>query len=110
MLHLNPGNGNPIPGCTFKMFLDCKPINFSGTEGSVGLLKWLEKTEAVIHISKCTENQNVMYATNLLLDNALTWWDSQVQTLGDDAAYALFWLDLKELMIKEYCPASEIRS
>ncbi len=33
------GTDNPPAGCTFKMFLDCKPLNFSGTEGSVGLLK-----------------------------------------------------------------------
>ncbi len=91
------------------MFLDCKPTNFNGTEGSVGLLKWFEKTEAVIRISKCTEEQKVMYATNLLLDNALTWWNSQVQALGKDAAYALSWIDLKELMIKEYCPTSEVQ-
>jgi hypothetical protein len=50
-----------------------------------------------------------MYATNLFLDQVLTWWNNQVQTLGDDAAYSLSWLELKELMIAEYCPASEVQ-
>ena len=45
-----------IPGCTFKHFLDCKPLVFKGTEGSTGLIKWLEKVEAVIRISACTDN------------------------------------------------------
>ena len=98
-----------IPGCTYKQFLDCKPIMFKGTEGSTGLIKWFEKVEAVIRISSCTEQQKVMYATNLFLDQALTWWNSQVQALGDATAYALCWDEFKELMVKEYCPTSEIQ-
>ena len=98
-----------MQGCTFKQFLDCKPLNFHGTEGSTGLIKWFEKVEAVICISGCTTAQKVMYSTNLFLDNALTWWNSQVQSLGDEAAYALPSEEFKNLMIHEYCPASEIQ-
>ncbi|GJT41526.1 hypothetical protein Tco_0941391, partial [Tanacetum coccineum] len=29
--------------CTFQYFLKCKPQNFSGTEGIVGLTRWFEK-------------------------------------------------------------------
>ena len=81
-------SGNAITqGCTYKLFLDCKPKNFNGTEGAVGFIRWVEKTESVIRISKCTPEQMVMYATCLFLDEALTWWNLQVQTLGSDAAY-----------------------
>src|ERR1044071_8930279 len=103
------GTASGERGCTFKAFLDCKPINFSGTEGSIGLVKWFEKTEAVIRISGCTPRQSVMYATNLFLDQALTWWNGQVQSLGDDVAYSLSWAELKELMIAEYRPTSEVQ-
>ena len=67
---------------------------FRGSEGTVGLLLWIEKTEAVIRISRCTDAQKVMYATCLLLDEALTWWNMQVQTLGDEVAYSLSWEQL----------------
>ncbi|GKB09690.1 putative reverse transcriptase domain-containing protein [Tanacetum coccineum] len=42
----NGGNGNGVAQeCTFQDFLKCKPHNFSGTEGVVGLTRWFEKME-----------------------------------------------------------------
>ncbi|MFS7950523.1 hypothetical protein Hanom_Chr07g00584271 [Helianthus anomalus] len=55
----------PTPGCTYKEFLACKPTEFAGNEGATATLRWLEKTEAVIAISKCAEEDQVMYASNL---------------------------------------------
>ncbi|GJX48699.1 hypothetical protein Tco_0273889, partial [Tanacetum coccineum] len=34
--------------CTFQDFLKCKPHNFSGTEGVVGLTRWFKKMETVM--------------------------------------------------------------
>ena len=48
------------PGCTYKEFLACKPVEFAGNEGATAALRWLEKTEAVIKISKCAEEDKVM--------------------------------------------------
>ncbi|KAD2805567.1 hypothetical protein E3N88_38944 [Mikania micrantha] len=42
---LNQGTNPNPPLCTFKMFLDCKPHLFNGTEGTVGLLRWMEKAK-----------------------------------------------------------------
>nr|GEV70362.1 putative reverse transcriptase domain-containing protein [Tanacetum cinerariifolium] len=39
--------------CTFQDLLKCKPHNFSGTEGIVGLTCWFEKMETVFNISNC---------------------------------------------------------
>ncbi|GJW39377.1 hypothetical protein Tco_0065222 [Tanacetum coccineum] len=41
--------------CTYKDFLNCKPHNFSGTEGLVGLARWFEKMESTIGIDKAYE-------------------------------------------------------
>nr|GFD38727.1 reverse transcriptase domain-containing protein [Tanacetum cinerariifolium] len=36
------------------------PITFRGNEGAVGLIRWIEKTEMVFNVSKCTEaNKNI---------------------------------------------------
>ncbi|GJW76211.1 putative reverse transcriptase domain-containing protein [Tanacetum coccineum] len=43
-----------------------------GTEGVVGLTQWFEKMEFVFHISSCTVENQVQYATYTLLGNALT--------------------------------------
>ena len=71
------------------MFQACKPISFSGTEGPVGIVKWIEKMESVMVISGCTANQRVKYATSSFQDEALTWWNVQVQTLGECVAYGM---------------------
>ncbi|GKF65706.1 hypothetical protein Tco_0192223 [Tanacetum coccineum] len=75
--------------CTFQDFLKCKPHNFSGTAGVVGLTRWFEKMETVFNISNCPSKYQVKYATCTLHDSALTWWNSHKRTIGFDAAYAM---------------------
>ncbi|KAJ0918465.1 putative transcription factor interactor and regulator CCHC(Zn) family [Helianthus annuus] len=60
-------------------------------------------------MSKCAPEQRVTYISGLFLDGALSWWNLQVQTLGETAAYALSWDELKELMRKKYCSRAEIQ-
>ncbi|KAJ0547017.1 putative transcription factor interactor and regulator CCHC(Zn) family [Helianthus annuus] len=96
-------------GCTYKQFLDCKPVNFDGTGGAVAFVRWAEKTESVLRMSKCALDQQVTYISGLFLDGALSWWNLQVQTLGEAAPYALTWTELKELMRKKYCSRAEIQ-
>ncbi|GJT85828.1 hypothetical protein Tco_1067545 [Tanacetum coccineum] len=44
-----------------------------GTEGVVGLTRWIEKMESVFNISGCAIENRVKFATCTLLDAALTW-------------------------------------
>ncbi|KAI3810130.1 hypothetical protein L1987_19740 [Smallanthus sonchifolius] len=53
-----------LVGCTYKMFQDCKPYNFSRREGGISTLRWIEKTESVLAISKCAEKDKA-YSTKL---------------------------------------------
>nr|GEY00076.1 putative reverse transcriptase domain-containing protein [Tanacetum cinerariifolium] len=41
--------------CTYQDFMKCQPLNFKGTEGVVGLIRWCEKMETMFHISNCPE-------------------------------------------------------
>nr|GEW46820.1 hypothetical protein [Tanacetum cinerariifolium]GEX29234.1 hypothetical protein [Tanacetum cinerariifolium] len=52
--------------CFYANFMNCQPLNFKGTEG-------------VVKFATCT-----------LLDAALTWWNSQIRSLGFDA-YSMTW-------------------
>ncbi|GJV60805.1 hypothetical protein Tco_1466905 [Tanacetum coccineum] len=58
-----------------------KPHSFNGTEGVVGLRRWIEKVEQVFEICKCVEEDKVMFAAS---------------TFEDDDDY-------------KYCPATEIQ-
>nr|GEW31309.1 hypothetical protein [Tanacetum cinerariifolium] len=75
-----------------------------GTEGVVGLSHWFEKMESVFHISDCAVDNQVKFATCTMLDDALTWWNGHVRTLGHDAAYAMTWETLKKKLTDNYCP------
>ncbi|GJV79275.1 hypothetical protein Tco_1515145 [Tanacetum coccineum] len=46
--------------CFYADFMKCQPLNFKGTEGVVGLTRWIEKMESVFNISGCAiENQYI---------------------------------------------------
>ncbi|GJV99969.1 putative reverse transcriptase domain-containing protein [Tanacetum coccineum] len=70
--------------CYYADFMKCQPLNFKGTEGIVGLTEWIEKMESVFHISGCAIENQVKFATCTLLGAALTWWNGQLRTLGND--------------------------
>ncbi|GKA35898.1 putative reverse transcriptase domain-containing protein [Tanacetum coccineum] len=102
------GNGNHnendrdarpiVRECTCQDFMKCQPLNFKGTEGVVGLIRWFEKMETVFHISNCPEKYQVKYATCTLLNSALTWWNSHKRTIGTDAAFSMSWRELMKLI------------
>ncbi|KAD3640228.1 hypothetical protein E3N88_29451 [Mikania micrantha] len=103
------GEGTANKGCTYKTFVACKPKEFYGNDGAIGVLKWLEKMEAVLRISDCLPSQKVKYAVCSLQGKALTWWNSQIQARGIDEAEALGWSEFKALITEEYCPINELQ-
>ncbi|GJW36819.1 putative reverse transcriptase domain-containing protein [Tanacetum coccineum] len=103
------GNGGGNNGCTYKGFVVCGPRDFDGTGGAVALTRWIEKMESVIDNSECLANQRVKYAASSFIGKALTWWNTQVQARGRDAANAMAWDDFKALLTTEFCPNNEIK-
>ncbi|GJW17802.1 hypothetical protein Tco_0025238 [Tanacetum coccineum] len=90
--HENVRGARPVAReCTYQDFMKCQPLNFKGTEGVVGLIRWFEKMETVFHISKCPEKSQVKYATCTMLDSVLTWWNSHKRTIGTEDAFAMSW-------------------
>ncbi|GJY10508.1 reverse transcriptase domain-containing protein [Tanacetum coccineum] len=107
----NGGGGNRNGGnngCTFKAFQSCNPKEYDGKGGAIVLTRWIEKMENVIDNSGCAENQKVRYAASSLVNKALTWWNTQVQARGCEAAMAMTWNDLKALMVEEFFPSNEM--
>ncbi|GJX64189.1 hypothetical protein Tco_0298532 [Tanacetum coccineum] len=94
----NQRNGQTARPCFFtRTSMKCQPLNFKGTEGVVGLTRWIEKMESVFNISGCAIENQVKFATCTLLGAALTWWNGQIRTLGPEA-YAMTWEVLKKKM------------
>nr|GEV02979.1 putative reverse transcriptase domain-containing protein [Tanacetum cinerariifolium] len=79
------------------------PRDADRAEGVVGLTWLIEKMESVFQISVCAIKNQVKFATCTLLDAALTWWNSQIRSLGPDA-YSMTWEVLNKKITNKYCP------
>ncbi|GKD64159.1 hypothetical protein Tco_1306267, partial [Tanacetum coccineum] len=88
----NSNGSGPRPAqtareCSYSEFLKCKPLDFKGTEGVIGLTRWFEKMESVFSISNCPATSQVKFATCTLQDDALTWWNIHVKTTTPEVAH-----------------------
>ncbi|GJX75941.1 putative reverse transcriptase domain-containing protein [Tanacetum coccineum] len=81
----NNGNGGNN-GCSYKGFQACGPKEYDGKGGAIALTRWIEKMENVLDNSGCSENQKVKYAASSFVNKALTWWNTQIQARGREAA------------------------
>nr|GEY56145.1 hypothetical protein [Tanacetum cinerariifolium] len=75
--------GGPVTmqGCSHKTFMNGKHHAFNGTEGVVGLRRWIEKVEQVFEICKCAEEDKFMFAASTFEGRALTWMEQELWTL-----------------------------
>ncbi|GJT96548.1 putative reverse transcriptase domain-containing protein [Tanacetum coccineum] len=81
----NNGNGGNN-GCFYKGFQACGPKEYERKGGAIALTRWIEKMENVLDNSRCSENQKVKYVSSSFVNKALTWWNTQIQARGREAA------------------------
>ncbi|GJQ99078.1 putative reverse transcriptase domain-containing protein [Tanacetum coccineum] len=103
-----PERAQQARDCTFSSFMKCGPTQFHGKEGAIKLCRWFEKMECTFGISECAERNKVKFAAATLQGRALTWWNTQVATLGLAEANGKSWDDMKKMMLEEFCPEEEI--
>ncbi|GJR03323.1 putative reverse transcriptase domain-containing protein [Tanacetum coccineum] len=100
---------NDRRGCTYKEFLACNPKEYDGKGGAVVYTHWIEKMESVQDMSGCGDNQKVKYTAGSFVGKALTWWNSQIRTLGREVVVGMSWDNFKVLMREEFCPSNEMQ-
>nr|GEU40174.1 hypothetical protein [Tanacetum cinerariifolium] len=66
--------------------------------------------ETTFEISECVEGKKVKFSTATLYGRALTWWNSQVTTLGREVANGRPWTNVKQMMTDEFCPSRKFRA
>ncbi|GJT40139.1 hypothetical protein Tco_0940004 [Tanacetum coccineum] len=57
---------------SYKEFMSCQPINFKGSKGAVGLIRWFEQTESMFSRSNYTEDCKVKFAIEELSTTTTT--------------------------------------
>ncbi|GJX15715.1 reverse transcriptase domain-containing protein [Tanacetum coccineum] len=107
--NIGPREAHVARKCSYNEFMSCQPFNFKGTEGTIVLICWFERTKSVFLRSNCTEDCKVKFATGTLTEEALSWWNSFAQPIGIEEAYKITWSEFKTLLIKKYCPRTEVK-
>ncbi|GKB07149.1 reverse transcriptase domain-containing protein [Tanacetum coccineum] len=60
-------------------------------------------------LTSFTGLNKVTFATDILTDDALSWWNSYAQPIGIEQANRITWTELKRLLTNKYCPQTEIK-
>ncbi|GKB72030.1 reverse transcriptase domain-containing protein [Tanacetum coccineum] len=58
-------------------------------------------------VTQVTANK-VKYVASCFVNKALTWWNTQVQARGREAAIGMSWNDFKALLVEEFYPSNEM--
>jgi hypothetical protein len=98
----------PRTSYSIKQFTACNPPKLSGDEGATALLQWFESIESAFIVSECPDRLKVRYATTVLTKEALTWWNGQKVIYGVEELSVLEWIELKSMLLDEFCPENEI--
>nr|GEV07572.1 hypothetical protein [Tanacetum cinerariifolium] len=110
--NVNNANGGNENGrnnrCSYKTFTACNLIEFDGKGDAVALTRWIEKMESVFDNSGCTVNHRVSYAASCFVNKALTWWNTQVQARGREAAIGISWNNFKALLVEKFYPSNKM--
>ncbi|GJU79225.1 reverse transcriptase domain-containing protein [Tanacetum coccineum] len=61
------------------------------------------------YFSVATKDCKVKFATGTLTEEALSWWNSFARPIRIEEAYKITWSEFKKLLIKKYCPRTEVK-
>ncbi|KAF5762469.1 hypothetical protein HanXRQr2_Chr16g0777081 [Helianthus annuus] len=100
---------SPKASFSFKQFKVCGPANFTGEDGPNAMFHWFDSIEVTFKQSGCPENLRTVNATGVFQSGALDWWTAERNRHNNDSAYGLSWEELRELMMKEFCPPHEVQ-
>ncbi|XP_076901189.1 benzyl alcohol O-benzoyltransferase-like [Bidens hawaiensis] len=93
-------------GCSFEEFKTFEPKEFYGDQGVIPSLRWLDKIETIVIISRCSEIQKIQYASLKFKGEALQWWNNLIMLKGRETIYQME--AFKELVLHQFCQMHEI--
>ncbi|KAJ0604362.1 hypothetical protein HanHA300_Chr02g0048931 [Helianthus annuus] len=94
---------------SFKQFNACGPKDFTGEVRPSAMFQWFDSVKVTLRQSRCPDHLRTINATGVFQSRALDWWTAARNRRRNDAAYGLTLDELKELMMKEFCPPRELQ-
>nr|GFB42772.1 reverse transcriptase domain-containing protein [Tanacetum cinerariifolium] len=74
----------------------------------VGTMDVPTRLSLLVTLRSLMERVRVRYAASCFVNKHLTWWNTQVQARGHEAAIGMSWNNFKALLVEEFCPSNEM--
>ncbi|XP_071718411.1 uncharacterized protein [Rutidosis leptorrhynchoides] len=94
--------------CTFKQFMDCKPPEYSGSPDPTVTINWLREMERVFEACQCEPELRVIFASRLLKNRAMVWWDSVISSIPKEQVSLITWEQFYSKVCEQYCTVYDI--
>ncbi|XP_071695320.1 uncharacterized protein [Rutidosis leptorrhynchoides] len=93
----------PPKRCTFKQSRDFGPSPFSGSPDPTVTLNWLREVEKAFEACQCKPELKVTYASRLLKDRAMVWWDSVIASVPPEQVRMITREQFYAKVCEQYC-------
>ncbi|XP_071708423.1 uncharacterized protein [Rutidosis leptorrhynchoides] len=84
-------------------YQDCGPSPFSGSPDPTVTLNWLREVEKSFEACQCEPELKVTYASSLLKDRAMVWWDSVITSVPLEQVRMITWEQFYGKVCEQYC-------
>jgi hypothetical protein len=99
-LYLNPED-------THTKFWNTEPPSFSNTTEHLEAEEWITTIEKKLDMAQCNDREKVLYASGLLLGEALEWWNSYIYE--HDQPQSIAWKEFKDNFVSHFIPVSVMK-
>ncbi|KAI3701002.1 hypothetical protein L2E82_45643 [Cichorium intybus] len=89
---------------TYRDFAACQVPVFGGGRDPIASIRWISAVEGAFRTCFFLEESKVIFAVNLLRDDAKDWWEMLAKDLTDAQIEAITWAEFTTTFIQEYVP------
>ncbi|XP_071720717.1 uncharacterized protein [Rutidosis leptorrhynchoides] len=88
--------------------MDCKTSEYSGHRDPIVTMNWLREVERTLKACQCEPELRVTYASRLLKNRAMVWWDTITAPLSEEQLNQVTWEQFSAKVQEQYCTAFDI--
>nr|KAJ0201894.1 hypothetical protein LSAT_V11C600326700 [Lactuca sativa] len=102
-------NNHGQRGCSYKMFMNCKPPIFNREIDIVLSSTWIMEIEGTFDTSKCADEDKVIYDATMLKGEAIHWWGMLKEVRGHKAAKNMSWDEFLIIFKEMFCLRTAVK-
>ncbi|KAJ9557278.1 hypothetical protein OSB04_011892 [Centaurea solstitialis] len=88
----------------FKSFRSSGATEYTGQSDPVLAMQWVQNTEKVFRTIRVHDEDKLRYASAMLTDRALVWWDNTYESLDSNTRENMLWDEFRSKFFEQYFP------